>query len=125
MFDTLEILNLSSGIARHSGARQSLVARNIANANTPGYRPMDIGEFSPQKRDFNDTLRQTRPGHFQAQLVGGQAPQETSGQARPNGNAVSLQSEMVKAAEVRHRHQMAVSVYGTAMDILRTSLGRR
>lgn len=125
MFDTIEILNLSSGIARHAAARQSLVARNIANANTPGFRPLDIGAFTPQRRDFDDALRRTRAEHLQAPLAAGEAPREFIGLAKPNGNAVSLQSEMVKAAEIRHRHQMAVSVYGTAMDILRSSLGRR
>lgn len=125
MFDTLEILNLSSGIARHSAARQSLVARNIANANTPGFRPLDISDFTPQRREFNDALRQTRAGHMQSPLVAGESPREHVGLAKPNGNAVSLQTEMVKAAEVRHRHQMAVTVYGTSLDILRTSLGRR
>ena len=42
----------------------------------------------------------------------------------PNGNTVSLEDEMVKAADVRHQHELALAVYSSALNILRTSLGR-
>ena len=46
-------------------------------------------------------------------------------QPSPNGNSVSLEAEMVKTAEVRHEHEMSLGIYRSAMDILRTSIGRR
>ena len=129
MFDKLEILSLSGGLARHASARQSLVARNIANADTPGYRPQDIAAYQPARtedgRGFQDALRRTRAGHLPGPEMAGLEPREIVEGAKPNGNGVSLEREMVKAAEIRQRHQMAVTVYGTAMDILRGSLGRR
>lgn len=125
MFDKLEILTLSGDVARHASARQSLVSRNIANANTPGYRPLDIEAFQPAQRTFDDALKRTRPGHLQAPLAAGQEPREVRAGVKPNGNGVSLQTEMLKGAEIRHNHQMAVAVYGSAIDILRSSLGRR
>ena len=129
MFDKLEILTLSADVTRHAAARQSLVARNIANANTPGYRPFDIAAFQPARSEtasnFATALRNTRPGHLATQHVAGLEPREQVDSAKPNGNGVSLEGEMVKAAEIRNRHQLAVTVYGTAMDILRGSLGRR
>ena len=45
--------------------------------------------------------------------------------AKPNGNAVSLEAEMVKGASIRQDHQMALSVYSKAIEILRLSAGRR
>ena len=38
MYENLSILRLSSALAGHAAQRQSLTARNIANADTPGYR---------------------------------------------------------------------------------------
>jgi hypothetical protein len=32
---------------------------------------------------------------------------------------------MLRAADLRHKHEMALTVYASAMGILRTSLGRR
>jgi flagellar basal-body rod protein FlgB len=43
----------------------------------------------------------------------------------PNGNTVSLETEMVRAVEVKQQHDMALAVYRTVSDIVRTSLGRR
>lgn len=125
MFDNFEILNLSTDIARHASVRQSLVARNIANANTPGYRSLDIGSFEARDTEFLNAFKRTRSSHLELDANARWDPRERLSESKPNGNAVSLQGEMVKAAEIRHRHQMAVSVYGTAMDILRSSLGRR
>ena len=66
MFDRLEIFSMASGLARHSGARQTLVARNIAHADTPGYRQIDLASFAESYRsDASDgTLRASRTGHF-------------------------------------------------------------
>jgi flagellar basal-body rod protein FlgB len=43
----------------------------------------------------------------------------------PNGNSVSLETEMVKAADTQREHDLALAVYGKSLDILRASLGRR
>ena len=46
MFQQPEILATASALARHSSQRQSLVAENIANADTPGYRSRDLDDFA-------------------------------------------------------------------------------
>ena len=43
----------------------------------------------------------------------------------PNGNSVSIEQEMVKAASARQDHEMALAIYRTTSDILRASLGRK
>ena len=42
----------------------------------------------------------------------------------PNGNTVSLEQEMVKMADVRKDHEMALAIYRNASGILRASLGK-
>jgi flagellar basal-body rod protein FlgB len=49
---------------------------------------------------------------------------ETADTTAPNGNSVSLEREMMRAAETRQSHDMALAVYGTARGILRAALGR-
>lgn len=128
MFGKIEILQLSGDMARHASMRQSLVSRNVANANTPGYRPLDIGDFNAldTRTEFANSLKRTRAGHLgKAEADGLSARAIADVTPKPNGNAVSLETELVKAAEVRNRHQMALSVYGSTMDLLRASLGRK
>ena len=127
MFEKLEITRMAQALAAHAGARQGAVAQNIAQADTPGYRAVDVPDFAATYRDANSgmALRATRPGHIGSE--GGPpefATRTVRGAASPDGNTVSVESEMVKAVEVRQEHEMALAIYRSVSDVLRTSLGR-
>ena len=129
MFEKIEIFQMAGNLARHASARQDTIAQNVANADTPGYRAKDIQTFSQTYRSDAsvDSMRTTRAGHLGA--VGPEnlnySSYETDDPVSPNGNSVSLETEMVKASEVRQQHDMALSIYSKSMDILRSSLGSR
>ncbi|MFW5654213.1 MAG: FlgB family protein [Roseicyclus sp.] len=118
MFDRLEIFSLASVQARHAAARQAVVAQNIANADTPGYRAKDINEFADVLRDL-----QRRPEGGGRDLSF--RTHDAGTPASPNGNTVSLELEMLRGIEAQRAHSRALRVYGSALEILRTSLGRR
>lgn len=132
MFGNLEIFQLATGMARHAGARQAKIAANIANADTPGYRAQDIKPFVETYRadprlDASNGLRATRAGHLD---IGGSSPlprlelaeiDRPSG-ASPSGNTVSLEQEILQGIEADRAHSRAVTIYETALGILRTSL---
>lgn len=127
MFDKLEIFQLSSGMARHAGQRQSAIARNVAHADTPGYRSVDIPDFSEQvaRAQTGSAMRATRAGHF-AMGPGSslELRPERAVSTKPNGNSVSIEREMVRAAETRQQHNTSIAIYKSTIDILRSSLGR-
>jgi len=124
----LTLLRLASGLAAHSSARQQVLAENIAHADTPGYRARDIPDFAAALESGPGfAARTTRPGHlpFGADPNGFDAREQTAlGAESPNGNSVSLEDQMMRSAEVRHNHDMAIGVYAKSLEILRTSLGR-
>jgi flagellar basal-body rod protein FlgB len=127
MFDNLELMRMATGLARHAGVRQEVAARNVANADTPGYRAQDVAAFQDlYESQVADTMRATRASHFGAN-ENTESPRfvEVAGESAPNGNTVSLETEMMRSAEIRHQHDMATTIYKTSLDILRTSLGRR
>ncbi len=127
MFQRLEIFDMAQGLLRHATARQSVIAGNIANADTPGYRARDVAPFAETYRGAGEAgLRTTRAQHIRPQARGGELPivAASGTTVAPNGNDVSLESEMVKAAEVRIQYDMAMSVYTSALDILKASIGR-
>ncbi|MCV2872462.1 FlgB family protein [Defluviimonas sp. WL0050] len=129
MFEKPEVLTLASSLAAHAAERQSAIARNVANADTPGYRAQDLPDFAESYRAQEaGGMRRTRAGHLGAPVT----PQNYTaverphqGALSPNGNSVSLETEMVKAADVRRDHDMALAIYGKSLAILRASLGRR
>ncbi len=125
----INVLSLASALAAHASARQRLIAENVANADTPGYRARDVADFAatldgaPAFR-----ARTTRPGHvaFGADPRGFE-PREraVTGAETPNGNSVSLEDQMMRAAAVRQEHEMALGVYAKSLEILRTAVTRR
>lgn len=128
MFDDLNVFKTAYAMATHAGQRQAVVARNMANADTPGYQPRDIAAFQTA---FENTSRETamtatRPGHVQGSRAGGQLWAEfvADPSGDPNGNGVSLEEEMLKAVEVKRQHDRALAIYRSSIGILRTSLGR-
>ena len=126
MFEKLELTKMAQALAAHSGARMAVIARNVAHADTPGYKAQDLPSFDTVFAAESGGMRATRPGHLAASS-GSMAltAERASGREAPNGNTVSLEGEMVKAVEVKQQHDMALSVYRAVSDILRASLGRR
>ena len=129
MFDKLEIMRMAQGMAMHAATRQSLVAENIANADTPGFRARDVAAFSDiyQAPHGGAEMRSTRSAHFQSNPAMPDTHHifDAPGAETPNGNTVSLETEMVRATEVRHQHDMALAIYKSSLDVLRASIGRR
>jgi flagellar basal-body rod protein FlgB len=124
----LNILGLASGLAAHAAARQRLISENVAHADTPGYRARDIADFAATLESAPAfAARTTRPGHlaFGADPHGF-APREVSayGAETPNGNTVSLEDQMMRAAEVRQEHDLALGVYQKSLAILRETVRR-
>lgn len=117
MFDRLDIFQLAGGLARHSAARQAVVAQNIANADTPGYRARDVADFAETWRAMTTENRLGR-GELPIRTMDAGTPMS------PNGNSVSLEFEMLRGIEAQRAHDRALRVYGSAMNVLRTSIGR-
>src|SRR5882672_7754253 len=84
--------------------RQRVLAENIANSDTPNFKPRDLVEpnFDRSMATPVSSLSMTRTStaHFSATGGGGSFPANTKGgyETRPAGNAVSLEDEMQKSA---------------------------
>lgn len=125
MLENIEIVKLASSMARHAASRHSLIAQNIANADTPGYQARDLAAFDPsQPSGFRAAATDAR--HFQSanQVSPESREVDLKAGASPNGNFVSLEDQMVRSAEVRHSHEMALTIYRKSLDFLRIGIGR-
>jgi flagellar basal-body rod protein FlgB len=124
MIQNLTIFQLASAMTRHAGDRQAIVAENIANADTPGFKARDLVPFADTFAAQSALgLRGTRPSH----ITNRNETVFTSpfGVESPNGNTVSLESEMMRMTEIRQQHDMAIGIYQKSLQILRTSMGRK
>lgn len=126
MFDTLDIFRMSSAMARHAGQKQALVSQNVANADTPGYIARDLPPFRELygAGQGADVMRASRARHLQGAAAG--APEfdavENGDGGDPNGNRVSLETEMLKSVDAIREHDRALAIYKSALGILRSTI---
>ncbi|MBL4872249.1 MAG: FlgB family protein [Rhodobacteraceae bacterium] len=124
------ILQMSQNLAIHASSRQSVIAQNIANADTPGYKARDMTSFADSYRETGNMRTSSQPvraGHIALGAVGGGGDIFESaafGAESPNGNTVSLEDQLVRAADVKAQHDLALGIYTKSIDILRSGMGR-
>lgn len=124
MYQNLSIFRTATAMAQHAGAAQALVARNIANADTPGYAARHLTPFS-EVLNRNVSVKATRAGHLGAADGTGRFRAVDEGsEPSPSGNAVSLEDEVLRSIEAARQHDRALSIYRHAMQVVRTSIGR-
>jgi flagellar basal-body rod protein FlgB len=115
MFEMPDVMRVAQMMARHAAARQVVLSENVANADTPGYRARDLPDFGTM----------LRAGHLDRATLDRAAIVDRAVTTRsPNGNTISLEDQMMRAAQTRQAHDLALSVYGAARNILRTALGK-
>ncbi len=63
MFEKLELTRMAQALAAHAGTRMGVIAENVANSDTPGFKARDIGDFASIYAAKDEGMRATRPGH--------------------------------------------------------------
>jgi flagellar basal-body rod protein FlgB len=129
--DKLGIFHLASRRIGYLAQRQTVLAENIANADTPGYRPNDLQPFA-EHMERAGTHRlptaQTHPMHLAGHSADvGDAPSRDMGEvyeAAPSGNEVVLEQQMLAVADTAAQHQLALNLYRKHMGMLRMAFGR-
>ncbi|WP_368185789.1 FlgB family protein [Aestuariibius sp. HNIBRBA575] len=127
MFKNLEVFRTAMSLAQHAGQNQAVVARNIANADTPGFQAQSVSHFAEiYDAPMQSALRQTRAGHFESTHTNATSFLTNSqSESSPNGNSVSVEEEMLKSVEIQREHSRALAIYRHSLDLMRISIGRK
>jgi flagellar basal-body rod protein FlgB len=137
MLSGIDLFQVAGDRMRYLTERQTVIARNIANADTPGYKAQDLAPFTPVTGTSMAnsaggssplTLAQTNPGHLS--LDGDAAASQHAvvadteyGGEKPNGNTVSVEEQMVKSADVANAFAMASAVYAKSISLMKLATG--
>lgn len=115
--------------------RQRVLAENVANADTPNFRPRDVtapvfGDPSHPAMASVETvaLALTEPGHIAGAISGASAFPMQNARAfdvHPTGNAVNLEQEMIKVAANNMDYQAVTALYTRSLDLLKTAVGKK
>jgi flagellar basal-body rod protein FlgB len=124
---------LKMGMRWHQ-ARQQVLAENVANANSVGYRAQDLEPISLRSSvsmtGFQPTVSTAMadPGHIAfsgGPREDGFARMTVSGyEVTPDGNGVTLEDQMMKLTANQLDYQAVTTLYSRGLGLIRTALKR-
>ncbi|MCW8130143.1 MAG: flagellar basal body rod protein FlgB [Planctomycetota bacterium] len=98
--------------------RHRILAHNLANINTPGYRRMDL--------DFSEELAiAAQQGITALRNLAIEGSEDPHAPARADGNNVILETEMAEMSKNAMMHQLALSALQQKLSIKRTAITGR
>ena len=112
------------------GERQSVLAQNVANSDTPGYAARDVKapDFAKLVAHAGERLPlvTTAPGHIVPVHDGGQFSlvKEKTDERAPNGNSVSLEDQMMKISDTANDYALTTSLLRQQLGLIKLVLGR-
>lgn len=113
--------------------RQAVLAQNIANVDTPGYRARDIEDFARVMARATPAGPmqpvRTHAAHLAGRVAGGmdariQAMAGTP-ETAPSGNNVSVEQQLMALTDTAAEHRLALELFRRHTSLLRTATGAR
>ena len=116
MNETIQILNKLMDV---SALRQRVLANNLANINTPGFKRQEV--------QFRDALSDAIQSG-DAQKIDGVQPvivEDRTSPSRPDGNTVSVQDEMALMSDNSLLYQFSGKLINSKFDRLKSAIKGR
>ncbi len=110
--------------------RQQVLAQNIANADTPNYKPHDLRalDFRAELRGQTQRLAATTTSgeHQVSKLIPPPHRVDTprAKETTLSGNSVEMDTELMKVADTSMDYQLTTNIYRRQIAMLRAAIGR-
>ena len=113
--------------------RQRVLSENVANSDTPNFRPRDLVEPKFDKAGATagsmGALAMIRTSSSHIAPSGGAADsfeqnRKAGFETRPAGNAVNLEDEMMKSSANQMDYAAVTSLYSKSLQLLKTAIGK-
>ncbi len=117
------IFNLAERKLEWIDTRQRVIAQNIANADTPGYRARDVSPFSHMMGTTDIQPVLTSPLHLAGLSRPGNGQLSAAAERAPDGNSVGLEDQMTKVADDETSQAMVGNLWHSYMGMFMTALG--
>ena len=133
----LKKINTNNLLKRHlelSAFRHKILAKNISNANTPGYKAQEVDVINQLNKDLNQknnrriSLRVTSSKHIVKNNIRNTKLLSHSlknpYEVKKNGNNVSLAQQMTKLSQNKNDYNLSVKTYATLNSLFSTIIGK-
>ena len=114
------------------GQRQQVLANNIANVNTPGFKPSDLAPVNFERLAQDASRRFPIASSNSLHMVSGArssgpfrvTKQNTIFGETPSGNTVVVEEQLMKISQNVMEHRITASLYAKHLGMIRTAIGR-
>jgi flagellar basal-body rod protein FlgB len=123
----IPLFDLAEKRLQWTAQRQSVLAANIANANTPGFQARDVDSFANVLAGSTSIEPvQTQPGHMAGTEPTGLASLITDPpEARAlDGNSVKLDQQLTEVADTETTQSLVTNIWKEYMGMFNTALGK-
>lgn len=107
--------------------RQRVLAENVANADTPNYRPLDLAPPNFQEALSTPPVGLARDNPMHIAESGGNsgfaAQNEPHYEVRPGGNAVNHEDEMMRVASNQMDFDAVANLYSRSLALIKLAAG--
>ncbi len=112
--------------------RNEILSSNIANADTPGFKPRDLAPINFERLAQDASRAITITGTNARHLVSSarsSGPFRVSEQSdfyesSPSGNAVVLEEQLMQVSQTVMDHRITAGLYAKHLGMIRTAIGR-
>ena len=112
-------LSASEAMLSFAANRQKVIATNIANVDTAGYKTQDLSEADFKRQLDNLFSSKGKP------VVIRSGPADDAGPLKANGNNVDLEIEMAKMVRNSALHSTAAALLAQQFTLLREAIAGR
>jgi flagellar basal-body rod protein FlgB len=122
---SIQLFGLASQHNNWLSTRQELLAGNIANANTPGYKAVDLQPFEAVLESTKLQMTVSEPGHMAPDPATTAATTEAEGEKGwevfHSGSNVSVEQELIKANDINRAYSLNTNVVKAFHRMILTS----
>ena len=127
----LNLFRVATGKMGWLSERQTVLAQNIANADTPGYKAKDLKSqnFSRMINNGNSiNVSKTTQGHMVGTIARAdfRTVKEKNREVlevNPNKNAISVEEQLMKVSESSMNYKLASNIYKKNLSMFKMALG--
>jgi flagellar basal-body rod protein FlgB len=122
---SIYLFEVASQKALWLSARQTAIAGNVANANTPGYRAVDIQPFAAVLDSSPIEMAATNGAHLssrQSQVGALRAIEVEPLEETLSGNTVNLEQQMINLGDVNRDYSMGANIRRAFHQLLLSAL---
>jgi flagellar basal-body rod protein FlgB len=137
MTDRPDMLSGMQRALRQLDARQRVIAGNLANSDTPGFKALDVKSDFANMVDqrvekagnptVNLTARMAELGAKSGNSLGMRSDvivDNSATEIKPDGNSVNIEDQMMKMSQIQTEYITLINLYKKNISLFKSAIGK-